>query len=147
MGKKGRRMFMSIAVINRYGSKICSDVGTFLDNNELEKDNFFFRIKRNYNLINEIKDITKNKQYKDYIKENIIKNAKIRNGCPTIKGTRITPNDIVTLCYRTNGLSIENILEEYPVLTDERQVTFTLLYYMERKLKNPFIKFRCILGI
>ena len=147
MYKEERRMFMSIAVINRYGSKICNDVGYFLDNNELEKDNFFCRIKRNYNLINEIKEKAQNKQYKDYISKNIVKNAKIRNGRPTIKGTRLTPNDVAMLCYRTNDISIENILKEYPTLTDERQVAFVMLYYMERKLKNPFIKILCLLGI
>lgn len=46
----------------------------------------------------------------------IVSDPKIRFGKPTIQGTRITVEDILRLTSR--GLSVAEILEQYPHLTD-----------------------------
>ena len=41
----------------------------------------------------------------------------IRSGKPIIKGTRITVSDV--LSYRSSGMSHEEIIEDFPPLTEE----------------------------
>ena len=121
MKYKERRMFMSVAVFNKCGSEICNMASTYLQNNEMKKFNFIDKIKGNYALIQEISEKTKDKTYKKYIEENIVFNKQIRNGHPTIKGTRLTPNDVANIAYKTD-MSMEKMLYEYPSLTDEQQI-------------------------
>jgi uncharacterized protein (DUF433 family) len=49
--------------------------------------------------------------------QRIVADAKIRFGKPTIRGTRITVEDILRLGAR--GLSTQGILEQYPHLTEQ----------------------------
>lgn len=65
------------------------------------------------------------------IKDNIIVDKSIRFGKPTIKGTRITVDDIIQLIL--DGYSIKDILEQYPSLTDEKLLA-ALLYPFRKSL-------------
>ena len=143
---KERRIFMADAVLNRYGNKFCNEMNGYLPNRNLTKDNMFYKIKRNYDITSKIKMYARNEEYIQYINENIVRNAKIRNGYPTIKGTRITPDDIFALACKKE-FDVEIILKEYPSLRDEKQVLFIILYCLNKKIKNPVSRVQWIFGI
>lgn len=65
------------------------------------------------------------------IQDNIVIDKTIRFGKPTIKGTRITVEDIIQLIL--GGYSVKNILEQYPSLTDEKLLA-ALLYPFRKSL-------------
>lgn len=50
-------------------------------------------------------------------KSRIVADSRIRFGKPTIRGTRITVEDVLRLASR--GLSTAEILEQYPHLTED----------------------------
>jgi uncharacterized protein (DUF433 family) len=50
-------------------------------------------------------------------KKHIVIDPLVRFGKPSIKGTRITVSDV--LCWLAAGMSIEEIIEDYPTLTKE----------------------------
>ncbi|WP_348825477.1 DUF433 domain-containing protein [Flavobacterium aestuarii] len=67
----------------------------------------------------------------DY-KQYITINSEIRFGKPTIIGTRITVFDVLN--WLANGMSINEIIEDYPELKAE-QIKACLAYAAEREHK------------
>lgn len=65
------------------------------------------------------------------VEKNIIKDKKINNGRYTIKGTRITPDDIGRLITNEKDISIEEILKEYPSLKSEEQILAGLFIFLK----------------
>ena len=65
-------------------------------------------------------------QFREYIEIN----SDVRFGKPVIKGTRITVADILQMLG--NGLTIKDIIEDFPLL-NENQIYACLLYSSERE--------------
>ena len=68
------------------------------------------------------------------LKENIIKNKAINNGRSTIKGTRITPEDVWRIIDANKNVTIQTIYDEYPSLEKDEQILAAIIFYM----KNEF---------
>lgn len=62
--------------------------------------------------------------------ERIVIDPEIRSGKPTIRGTRITVSDILE--YLAGGMSANDILSDFPDLTDE-DVRAALLFAATRE--------------
>ena len=73
----------------------------------------------------------------DYI-QRIVSRTSVRGGEPCIKGTRIPVSVIVSNI--AHGLTREDILHEYPQLTDE-DVSASLLYAAEAVQQESFYGF------
>mgnify|MGYP000117783146 FL=1 len=72
----------------------------------------------------------------------VVVNPKVMAGKPIIRGTRITVEQILRLLGQ--GLSVEEILAEYPYLTEE-DIRAALLYAAEalsREVVIPLIEAR-----
>lgn len=85
-------------------------------------------------------------KYEEIINKNIIKDKEIRNGRATIKGTRITPKELM-FCIaekinqdekkgiETNYKEIRKYLsEEYPSITNEEQIEAALYYTIKYEI-------------
>jgi len=73
----------------------------------------------------------------EFISDRITIDEKICNGKPTIRGTRISVQTI--LSYLSSGDSIEEILKEYPSLTKD-DIEASLKFASELMNKNYVIK-------
>jgi uncharacterized protein (DUF433 family) len=137
---------MTTTVFNICGNELSQRIKCYMPETQLKQRNLFDKIRANYTTIAEIKKDAAKSEYKKYIKENIIRNKKIRKGHPTIKGTRLTPEDIACLITKNEGkLSNEDILKEYPSLSSEKQIDFALLYFIEKKIRNPLYYIVCLI--
>lgn len=85
-----------------------------------------------------IKEITNTSYAKEIIKKYIIKDRTINSGRATIKGTRVTPDDIGRILFSYEIKNIKEIMEEYPSLSKEEEVLAGLIYYLDKHLS--FIK-------
>ena len=85
-------------------------------------------------------------KYEEIINKNIVKDKEIRNGRATIKGTRITPKELI-FCIaekinadekkriETNYEGIKKYLsEEYPSITNEEQIEAALYYTIKYEI-------------
>lgn len=77
-----------------------------------------------------IKKIIKSDFAQRIIKENIIRDKTINEGRYTIKGTRITPEDIGRIITKEK-VTVEEIYEEYPSLDKDEQILAGLFIYMK----------------
>jgi uncharacterized protein (DUF433 family) len=69
--------------------------------------------------------------------KNISINPEIRSGKPCISGTRITVSDV--LSYLASGMSIEEIIEDFPVLDKEKILaTLSFATYRDSMTKIAF---------
>lgn len=78
---------------------------------------------------------------KSLINEYIIKDKTINSGRATIKGTRVTPEDIGRILVEKENLNIKDIMKEYTSLEDEKQVLAGLMYYVQRNISLKNILF------
>lgn len=67
----------------------------------------------------------------ELVKKNIITDKKINNGKCTIKGTRLTPDDIGRLVTNGKNMSIKKIFKEYPSLENEEQILAGLFTFIK----------------
>lgn len=79
-----------------------------------------------------IKQIIKSDFAQSIVNKYIIKDKTINGGRYTIKGTRITPEDIGRLVEYENNVTVEKILEEYPSLSNEEQILAGLFVHMKK---------------
>ncbi|GEC70714.1 Uncharacterized conserved protein, DUF433 family [Flavobacterium flevense] len=64
-------------------------------------------------------------------------NPEIRSGKPCISGTRITVSDV--LSYLASGMSIEEIIEDFPTLDKEKIIaTLSFAAYRDNITKIAF---------
>ncbi len=68
------------------------------------------------------------------MKEYIIKDKTINSGRATIKGTRVTPEDIGRILLKKENMEVKDIMEEYPSLENEEQVLAGLMYYVRKNV-------------
>ena len=68
------------------------------------------------------------------MEDRIIISPDVCNGCPVVRGTRITAQTI--LGFLGAGDSIEEVLEEYPSLT--REDVLACIQYSSRLMGNHF---------
>ena len=68
------------------------------------------------------------------IKENIVKDKNINQGRYTIKGTRITPEDIGQITINNKNVSINTIYDELASIENEEQILAGLFVF----IKNNF---------
>ena len=69
--------------------------------------------------------------------KNISINPEIRSGKPCISGTRITVSDV--LSYLASGMSIEEIIADFPVLNKEKILaTLSFATYRDSMTKIAF---------
>lgn len=64
-------------------------------------------------------------------------NPEIRSGKPCVSGTRITVSDV--LSYLASGMSIEEIIEDFPALSKEKIIaTLSFAAYRDSMTKIAF---------
>ena len=66
------------------------------------------------------------------IKENIIKDKNINQGRDTIKGTRITPEDIGQIMMNNKNVSVKTIYDELPSIENENQILAGLFVFIKK---------------
>lgn len=66
------------------------------------------------------------------IKENIVKDKNINQGRYTIKGTRITPEDIGQIMINNKNVSINTIYDELPSIENEEQILAGLFVFIKK---------------
>lgn len=72
-----------------------------------------------------------NEEYaQNLIEKYIVKDKTINSGRATIKGTRVTPEDIGRALNLKDNMTIEDIMEEYPSLEKEEEVMAGLMVYI-----------------
>jgi len=65
-------------------------------------------------------------------------NAEIRSGKPCVTGTRITVSDV--LSYLASGMSIEEIIKDFPSLNREKVLaTLSFATYRDSMTKISFV--------
>ena len=79
-----------------------------------------------------VKEAINTDKAKELMKNYIIKDKTINSGKATIKGTRLTPEDIGRALE--NCKTIEGIMEEYPSLSNKEEVHAALFYYMKQNV-------------
>lgn len=94
---------------------------TDIKNRKLEQIKFLFSIK-----------YKENKKYNELIDKYIICDPNIRDGEATIKGTRITVEDIVYIIMEDNWK--KDIYKQYPSIKNEKQILAALLYVVKYKI-------------
>lgn len=82
-----------------------------------------------------MKKIVKSEYAQKIIKENIIKDKTINEGRYTIKGTRVTPEDIERIICSKEEVTFEDIYNEYPSLENENQIMAGILFYVQKNIK------------
>ena len=75
------------------------------------------------------------------VKKHIVKDKSINSGRVTIKGTRVTPEDIGRILLAKEDMGIEDIMKEYPTLESKEQVVAGLIYYMDKHISLMKILF------
>ena len=85
-------------------------------------------------IVYRIKKLIKTKFAQKIVKDNIVKDKTINKGKATIKGTRVTPNDIGRVIERNTNVTIEKIFEELPSLEKEEQILAGLFVFMQENL-------------
>ena len=68
------------------------------------------------------------------IKENIIRDKNINQGRDTIKGTRVTPEDIGQIIMNNKNVNIKTIYDELPSIENEKQILAGLFVFMKKNL-------------
>lgn len=68
------------------------------------------------------------------IEENIVRDKNINKGKDTIRGTRITPEDIGRIITTNKNVSVETIYEELPSIENEKQILAGLFVFMKKNL-------------
>lgn len=103
------------------------------ENEHFEKNNEITKVEIIL-IVYKMKKIIKSEYAQKIIRENIIKDKTINEGRYTIKGTRVTPEDIArTVCSKE--MSFEDIFEEYPSLDNQNQIMAALFFYIEQNIK------------
>ena len=75
-----------------------------------------------------------NKRGKELINKYIIKDNAINSGKATIRGTRVTPEDIGNLLISNENIGIKDIIKEYPSLSKEEEVVAGMIYYFNKEI-------------
>ena len=122
------------------GAKLMTNVLANVDNiisNYEEKKNIDNKLVSKAELIVlylRIKDVINNKEAQQLMEEYIIKDKTINSGRATIKGTRVTPEDIGRILLKKENMAVKDIMEEYPSLENEEQVLAGLMYYVRKNV-------------
>lgn len=124
----------------RKGAKIMTNVLTNADNiigtYEEKKSNESKEISKSelFLLYLKIRDVINDEEAQQLMKEYIIKDKTINSGRATIKGTRVTPEDIGRILLKKENMEVKDIMEEYPSLENEEQVLAGLMYYVRKNV-------------
>lgn len=108
---------------------IMVDYSNNIDNTEEKTTRLEFFL-----IVWKIKKMTKTGFARKIIKENIVRDKYVNQGRPTIKGTRITPNDIGRIIENGTNVTIEKIREEFPSIDNEEQILAGLFVFMRDRL-------------
>lgn len=81
-----------------------------------------------------IKQVTHGEYAKELINKYIIKDKTINSGRATIRGTRVTPEDIGRVLVYKNNVKVKDILDEYESLTTEEEVLAGLIYFINKNV-------------
>lgn len=106
-------------------------IGTYEEQNNENKGNSKSEV---ILLYLKLKDVINNDEARELMREYIIKDKTINSGRATIKGTRVTPDDIGRILIKKENMSMKDIMEEYPSLDKEEQVLAGLMYYVKKNL-------------
>lgn len=115
---------------------VLTNVEYIMDNyqeEQLKKDNKITKAELIL-MVYKIKKIVKSRCAQKIIQENIIKDKTINEGRYTIKGTRITPDDIGRIICNKEGITIEDIYKEYPSLEKKEQLMAGVLFYAQKNI-------------
>lgn len=121
-------------------TNILVNAGNIIDTYEDDKDfeNKKPSVLENILLYCKVKNIINTSYAKGIVSKYIIKEKTINLGRATIKGTRVTPEDIGRILLSNENITIKDIIEEYPSLSNEEQVLAGLIYYVDKHIS--FIK-------
>lgn len=86
-----------------------------------------------------LKKLIKSPVFDKMVKDNIVKDKKIKSNTAIIKGTRISTNDITRML--ADGYSVNDILKNVPTVKTDEQILAALVYEM-RKWNFAFITFK-----
>ena len=88
-----------------------------------------------------IKKVIHQEYAKNLTEKYIIKDKAINSGRATIKGTRVTPDDIGRILFVDKDIEVKDIMEDYPSLSKEEEVLAGLIYYVDKHLSLAKILF------
>ena len=115
-------------------TNVLTNMENIIDDYEVEKKEKINLKLKSFFIVYKIKRILKTDFAQKIISENIIKDKAVNNGRETIKGTRITPDDIGRIVAMNKNVTIENIFEELPSLKNQEQILAGLFVFMRKNI-------------
>ena len=88
-----------------------------------------------------VKQVTHGEYAKELVNKHIIKDKTINSGRATIRGTRVTPEDIGRVLVYKDNVKVKDILDEYPSLTNEEEVLAGLIYFIDKHVSLKQVLF------
>ena len=115
-------------------TNVLTNMENIIDDYEVEKKEKINLKLKSFFIVYKIKRILKTDFAQKIISENIRKDKAVNNGRETIKGTRITPDDIGRIVAMNKNVTIENIFEELPSLKNQEQILAGLFVFMRKNI-------------
>lgn len=111
-------------------TNVLTNVENIIDSYEEKEQQKINQRFKTFLIVYKLRKIIKSDFAQEIVDKNIVRDKKINNGRYTIKGTRLTPDDIGRLVASQKNISTEEIFKEYPSLENEEQILAGLFIFL-----------------
>lgn len=115
-------------------TNVLTNVENIIDNYEDKEQQKINSRLESFLIVYRLRKLIKSDFAQKIIEKNIIRDKKINNGRSTIKGTRITPDDIGRLVTNEEDISTEEIFREFPSIENEEQILAGLFIFLKNNI-------------
>lgn len=115
-------------------TNVLTNVENIIDNYEDKEQQKINSRLESFLIVYRLRKLIKSDFAQEIIEKNIIRDKKINNGRSTIKGTRITPDDIGRLVTNEEDISTEEIFREFPSIENEEQILAGLFIFLKNNI-------------
>lgn len=115
-------------------TNVLTNVENIIDNYEDKKQQKINSKLESFLIVYRLRKLIKSDFAQEIIEKNIIRDKKINNGRCTVKGTRITPDDIGRLVTNEEDISTEEIFREFPSIENEEQILAGLFIFLRNNI-------------
>ena len=115
-------------------TNVLTNVENIIDNYEDKKQQKINSKLESFLIVYRLRKLIKSDFAQEIIEKNIIRDKKINNGRCTVKGTRITPDDIGRLVTNEEDISTEEIFREFPSIENEEQILAGLFIFLKNNI-------------
>lgn len=115
-------------------TNVLTNVENIIDNYEDKEQQKINSRLESFLIVYRLRKLIKSDFAQEIIEKNIIRDKKINNGRCTVKGTRITPDDIGRLVTNEEDISTEEIFREFPSIENEEQILAGLFIFLKNNI-------------